>query len=420
MKKAAHKARAPLAIPKKKNPHGRVSQLSIIALILLTITLVSCQTKEQSNLLTLDIEGGLAKQKELPLSKIADRITYVKLETNSECLIGNGRVLVREEKVFIMEVQPPVIHVFNLQGEFLHKIDKQGKGPGEYMGMFQWSVNPSGTHIAFTDLVYVDFYLYTAEGKYLNNTMPPVQWNSGLFFTSETDVMIATVQELNKPDCPLVLHYTNNLNNCDTILTKTWMGVDAREMPFPGVPILCYQYDRKMYFREQANDTLFQVDLDGQITPRLVFNTGGKLITQDALFANDIHDHYRLNSFCETDQYLSFTVWYKKKFTLLYYDKKKDELFSLPDIYTHYGRKDQIADLKNDLDGFDYPWSKIDQGPKIWTSIHQAIDLKELEESGIFETEEVLTTQHGKELAKLVKESKLDDNPIIRICHLRL
>ncbi|MBT4399150.1 MAG: 6-bladed beta-propeller [Bacteroidetes bacterium] len=383
------------------------------------LILSACTTQQPSEFLTLDIEAGFANQKKMVLSEIADRISYVKLETSPECLIGHGRVLVRGDKVFVMEVQPPVIHVFNLQGEFLYKIDKQGKGPGEYMGMFQWSINPSGSHIAFTDLVYVELYLFTAEGEFVNKGKPLLQWNSGFFLNDEINLSVTTVQMLNRPNYPLVLNYSDQLKQIDTLITRTWHGVDARDMPFPGVPILSYQYNDQLFIREQANDTLFQVSLDEGLIPRVVFNTHGKLITQDALFANDINNYYRLNSFWETDNYLTFTVWYKKKFTLLYYDKKKDELFSLPDVYVPYGRKDHIADLNNDLDGFNYPWSKIDQDQGSLTSIHQMTDLKELEETGFFEKEEVLATPHGKELGELVETSSIEDNPIVRIVYLK-
>jgi len=70
-------------------------------------------------------------------------IRYVPLETNSKSLIGNiDKILINKNRTFIMDSRyAKAIFIFDNNGKFLSKIDKKGKGPGEYIQIEDFSID---------------------------------------------------------------------------------------------------------------------------------------------------------------------------------------------------------------------------------------------------------------------------------------
>jgi hypothetical protein len=68
----------------------------------------------------------------IQLSNIADTISYLKLETTEECLIGNITTIKNIDSGFLINDNMKSLLLFNKDGKFMWKISKQGRGPLEY------------------------------------------------------------------------------------------------------------------------------------------------------------------------------------------------------------------------------------------------------------------------------------------------
>ncbi len=398
------------------------SYILIVILILIQVCIEACQNSNNSLELIqiINIEAGFKNQKELFLSDIADSIGYVKLETTPECLIGNGNALIRDNKIFFKMSNPDRILIFDMDGKYISKLDKIGKGPGEYTGIFQWTVSPRGERLAFSDMATQTIYLYTSEGDFLNKTRGTFMWYSGFYFRNDEELLVCTREVLNQsPDFPVILQYTDNLTVKDTILSKEWIGVSTLPPGLPGIHISFYVHQRNFFYKEMAADTLYELDDKFKLEPRFVFDLGDKSMDLNAAHSPNKDAYYQLHSFCETKDYFSFVVGYHKKMTLMYFDKTSVELFSLPNNYSEYGDRNQVFKPKNDLDGFDYPFNTYDTYDDKWTSLHHIVYLKELEKEGFFSKASLLNHPNRARLAELVKASHLNDNPIIRILYLK-
>ncbi len=384
--------------------------------------LLACNSpnNKQAEIQIIDIEAGLKNQKELYLSDIADSIGYVKLETLAECLIGNGNALVRNDRIFFKMSNPDRILIFNKDGKYITKLDSVGKGPGEYTGIFQWTVSPSGEYIAFSDLATQTIFLYTSEGDFINKTRGTIMWYSGFYFINEKELLVCTMEVMNQgPDFPVLLRYSDDLTSIDSILTKEWIGISTLPPGLPGISISFYGYNGRFFYKERAADTLYELNDKMKLQPRFVFDLANKSMDLNTAHSQNRDAFYNIYSFYETRDYFSFTVSYKQKRTLMYFDEASGELFSLPNNYGDYGKRDQVSEPKNDLDGFDYPFSKYDSYDDKWTSLHHIVHLKELEKEGFFNESSLLNHPERARLAELVKTSKLNDNPIIRILYLK-
>jgi hypothetical protein len=368
----------------------------------------------------LNIEAGLKNQKELFLSDIVDSIVYVKLETSAECLLGNTSILVRNNRIFARMSNPDRILIFDLQGNYLSKLDSLGKGPGEYTGIFQWTASQSGDYLAFSDMATQTIFLYNSDGSFVNKTTGTFMWYSGFQLFNESDLIVCTREILNyTPDFPVVLKYTENLTERDTILSKQWQGVSTLPPGLPGIYIPFFRFMDRFYYKEQANDTLYEIDRNNKFQSRLVFDSGDKKMDRNTAHSPNKEGYYNIFSINETSDYLFFDVSFHKKKTKMAYNKNTGELFSLPEYRSDYARESKVVEPINDFDGFDYPIKKHDSNGDIWTSVHQIIYLKELEEKGYFRKEAIDKYPERAKLAELVKNSNMDDNPIVRILHLK-
>lgn len=394
----------------------------VIVILVILLGCISCTTTDQKGyaIEIIDLETGLKNNHTMLLSEIADSIVYIKLATHADYLIGKGTPLVRGNRIFIKDISSDRIIIFNRSGEYLSKIERKGKGPGEYIGISQFTVSPLGDLIAIDSYGNEELYLYNASGEFINKVTATADWNSGMFFDSENELIICTNQTLNQlPDYPVVMQYSNDLSIRDTLITRQWIELNNQPSVFPFIPFLFYRFNGKYFYKEQACDTLYQLSSDKSFQPRYVFNSGSHAMTAEALFSNNTEDFYRLMQFSETLDYFTFLIGFRKKNTLMYYDKSSKELFSIPDIVMDYKSSRQIPELKNDLDGFDHPFLKHDNDANSWISMHQMVDLKEMEQEGFFENPQLKNSTSGSTIATMVKKSSEEDNPIIRILYLK-
>jgi hypothetical protein len=108
-------------------------------IIFLFVTLcfsVSCQNR--SNLNSQDKENSLV----ILTNKLFDSASidtifpkrkFIPLEANSECLLGSlDKAIIIGESILILDKMQSTIFLFNINGKFIAKYKKFGKGPGEY------------------------------------------------------------------------------------------------------------------------------------------------------------------------------------------------------------------------------------------------------------------------------------------------
>lgn len=123
---------------------------NIYLFILITLTFWSCNNDNvktssisNTNVQIFDLENcadGLSDSLKIK------ELKYIPLETRSECLMSSiNKILVRDNKIYILDNDVAnSIFVFSLEGKFIYKINKPGKGPGEYISLTDFDVDKFG------------------------------------------------------------------------------------------------------------------------------------------------------------------------------------------------------------------------------------------------------------------------------------
>lgn len=104
------------------------------SVILLVLLLVSCERENKSAVIeNIDLYTAYQERKPVPISTIAEKISYIPLETNEYCLMGNRRKNVAKVDSFIVYWGYQQIYLFNARnGKFVREISGAGRGPKEY------------------------------------------------------------------------------------------------------------------------------------------------------------------------------------------------------------------------------------------------------------------------------------------------
>ncbi|MGV8096467.1 MAG: 6-bladed beta-propeller [Mangrovibacterium sp.] len=123
-----------------------------ICIVLILFLLTSCigQKKEKKKsinskpIVELNISNELFDENK-DYSSLVGSIEVIKLETNVNSLIGDIRKIEFQNNKFYILDDSQVLYLFNEIGNYLNKLDKRGKGPGEYLEMRDFFVDKDGS-----------------------------------------------------------------------------------------------------------------------------------------------------------------------------------------------------------------------------------------------------------------------------------
>lgn len=156
---------------------------NIVTVIILFIN-IGCQAPQNkvstgehiisdSTLIQINVDPG--GEESYAFDSLIDDISYIKLETNSDCLIGNvHQILCSKDYIFIMDVfVANAVYCFDKQGRFIRRIGKIGQGPGEYTQIFKMCLTNDQKQIVLYD--WKRLHYYDLNGKHIKDITPDFQ-----------------------------------------------------------------------------------------------------------------------------------------------------------------------------------------------------------------------------------------------------
>ena len=132
--------------------------------------LTSCKKFSPENNLKVRITVPLLRSDhQIMLSSISDSLQYIKLETTDECLIGGiDKIYSVGDKLIILDGRiTNSIFFYNQYGAFINKINKKGRGPGEYIAISDIAINDKDEEIIIWDIRSRKLLFYSFGGDFL-------------------------------------------------------------------------------------------------------------------------------------------------------------------------------------------------------------------------------------------------------------
>ena len=136
---------------------------------------VSCSEKQptpNSNEIYVDFKNGSPTVVNSPddlfnYSNYLDTVIYVQLETLDNCLIGDVKDIHLVNDRLLVGADFKSVFVFDLNGKFLSKVSRIGRGPGEYGKLAWFDVNPSNNEISIYDVSSHKILVYSVDGDFI-------------------------------------------------------------------------------------------------------------------------------------------------------------------------------------------------------------------------------------------------------------
>lgn len=400
------------------------STRSHLWLFLMTVFLTGCKEPSKENYIQGEkISFPLAlknSKKDVLLSSIADRVEYIKLETNEACIIDKiEKLVLYQDNIFIANATQ--FFKFSKDGEFIKRIGTIGKGPGEYIKIMDFAINSKKKVVSIYDIDLRKIINYDLEGNYLEE------------FLLDSQPTLIAYDKSNRLNAAWVLpdfFYNNQFNFSiyDTLGQVSEQFYDRKNIGITAENASLIPSTSRTRF-EYFNDSLsfWEINLpyigrikDGQFIPRFNLAQDFKPELLERNSTNIVADQFIFSDLIETSRYIFFTKGiYQNDAWHIIYDKltKNINSFNL----THTSPNVRLnGGFLNDIDG-GYPFLPKGLASKDEAyCVFYAYELLDLLQEEPFSKITKTSMDGGKaKLLELVENATLQDNPIVMIAKFK-
>jgi len=361
----------------------------------------------------IDLPGLLKPERDPNLSEIASSLEFIKLHTHSDHLLGTIRgVASWGNQLLIQANGGKSLFVFDRKGNFIKEVGKRGKGPGEFLEIYGLTVDPKTNHIYLLDNGQVKVVEFCEKGDFV------AEKKLGFYATG--------ILKLDQG----FLFYTGSVYSYRTegcLLTKTddSYNVINRFHKRPsnrGIPDrvrTLYFHDKNVCYWEPYWDTVYTFT-GSAFEPKYFFDLGRNRIPQKYLESHntmdyDLNPYVWLGGFKEFESFIYFDFIDKnKRGKKLFYNKLNKTGYSIPGSlqFMNWGFVNDF--LGGSLFSLDYKLS----ANEVCCS-YEVADLKEYLAKGVFARSKANNQLMHDNFIKLIKDSKIEDNPILIIVKLK-
>lgn len=167
--------------------------------VLFLSILISCKDKKVATDAKTDIHVDVSTAQIRNYEPLLDSVTYIPLETKSECLIGQiGKMYVTPAYIIIFDSKQTEILLFDRKGKFVRKIGTKGRGPQEYLFFNEICYNAKDQLIYAHERYLDKMFVYNLEGELLKQIKSNYQFNS--FCKTEAGFWIYSCFKDNNPE----------------------------------------------------------------------------------------------------------------------------------------------------------------------------------------------------------------------------
>jgi hypothetical protein len=232
--------------------------------------------KESQVLQVIDIEGSMDKMDVWNLSHFASSIRYVALETKVNNFLSYIKDYMEADKYLIISNLKQLM-LFDMDGKFIRQIGTIGRGPGEYQ--FVISMGIINDSILSMQSLY-DLINYRIDGSVVNQKRNFFRLNNSNdeYFLSWI-ILEDSLYFGHLPNTTGLIGNKALIFNQERTIKRTFKNhilfqrdktVGSGFEDFAHI----YPFDKRIFYKEFYNDTMFALDDDLNLIPKYAFNLG--------------------------------------------------------------------------------------------------------------------------------------------------
>lgn len=346
----------------------------------------------------LRLEFNFEKAEPLKMSEIISKISYIPLETNSKCLLGNMWIYVFGKDILVRSLSiDESIYRFSTEGKYLNKIGSKGNGPGEFIGCSDMFLQGDTVYVvpSFTNAI----LCYSLSGEFIKR------------YKVDIKNKLSHVVKINAKSYMIALSSEHKLGNL--IKTDREFKIQSgffKELPMSGYG-LSHRFQRskdKIFYFDNFHYTVYDISNEYPI-PSIVVDFGKYKTSNQKLSlypkVNIILNNPWINSFYSSSNYYKFDF---------YYPYKRSEYSMLYRISD--GKRFVWTKLINNIDnGTLDRWTGFLADDKL---VFHLMPLTILERYKDMTKEEKLNPANSA-FVKMASKISAESNPVIMVCKLK-
>lgn len=306
---------------------------------LLIFCMFSCSSPNEKNM-KINIADGIKNLQPLYVSDLADKSSYIPLETTDSSLIGNRPYIRKFRNTLLVASEKQPIMMFSLEnGQFIKKIGNIGQGAKEYIPSYDRPVfwTDKNENYIFVKSADNKIQQYDSTGNYVGtiNLSKEIGPLSGLSQIATDEYIYFYRNYLfdeQEYDITKVNYHTGQIESSikgkQKEIHPEFIGNMIMFTGFGKIPAsptcLIYQmkdnymafnymedpclwsYNGNSYFKKRFNDTIYQIK-DKRLQPYYIFDLGNKQIPYDERFKTEgMQDKISIEYILESPKALFF------------------------------------------------------------------------------------------------------------------
>ncbi len=159
-----------------------------------------CEEKNEENnaVKVIDIQSSVTAN----ISDLFQEFKWVQLETNDSCFVGLfiEKIECYKDKIFLLNAHQSHSNIlcFDMDGNFLFKIDRLGNGPGEYTYLGDFFIDKTQECIVLQTLGN-EFMQFDLEGNFIKKVRANDEYNTRQVLYLNDSILIACVDPISFP-----------------------------------------------------------------------------------------------------------------------------------------------------------------------------------------------------------------------------
>ena len=242
----------------------KLTHLTIAVCCTLVFTMCTTQEKQPTlgNSDIIEFNFDTLTNEKILFSNLFDSVTIIPLETNDSCLMDYPSVKIIRDTIYIKTSKK--ILQFNIKGEFIRQIGKQGKGPGEYGYIDSYWIEENSNSIYIqSNSIYI---CYNTKGEYKKDIKAPIM--SMYFAIQNNKIYTSNIPYQNDSNFLSTYDINGTLIKKQFHTDKYSRGYNAPIVYGSGLS----SYNEQIIFSKRLFDTIYQIS-NNTITPKIVLKS---------------------------------------------------------------------------------------------------------------------------------------------------
>ena len=214
--------------------------------------------------------------KDFEIRDIIKDIQYIILEETPESIFADiYKLIIKNNRIYILDIRPKALLVFEINGKFLYKIGRQGGGPGEYSNsLINFAVSENDEVIVY-DHGKREMMKYDKNGKYINSIKSSFSFNDFLVLPDNQFLLSLDIYEKSNKNRKVII--TDDMKK-----SKNSYFHYHKDYKNDKLNMVSFQpFEDKIAYMCAVNDTLFIFDNKGALEQALFFDFGNRKLPEE-------------------------------------------------------------------------------------------------------------------------------------------